>query len=216
MGLLSVRDFLNALAFGVFHSTQYIRHSSLPLYTPEPDACHDLIGHVPLLADPKFARWTQELGLATLGASDADLNKLATLYWYTVEFGLCKQNNTIRAFGAGLLSSFGELEYCLSDKPQKMTMVLEEAAVKEYPITEYQPVYFVSESFDKMREQFAQFAAKVSENRGFSVRYNAYTQSVEVLDCNEKIEDLVAEIGYQTNLLQQAMRNLNKSTHKKK
>ncbi|KAJ3213622.1 hypothetical protein HK099_007271 [Clydaea vesicula] len=185
MGLLSSRDFLNGLAFRVFHSTQYIRHHSRPLYTPEPDVCHELLGHVPLYADPDFADFSHEIGIASLGATDEDIEKLATIYWFTVEFGLCKEGNNIKAFGAGLLSSFGELEYALSDKPIKKPFDPAVTALQKFPITEYQPIYFVAQSFKEMKEQVIDYASELK--RPFTVRYNGLTQSIEVLDTKEKL-----------------------------
>eukprot|EP01117_Protostelium_nocturnum_P000999 TRINITY_DN1131_c0_g1_i1.p1 TRINITY_DN1131_c0_g1~~TRINITY_DN1131_c0_g1_i1.p1 ORF type:complete len:467 (-),score=164.51 TRINITY_DN1131_c0_g1_i1:70-1470(-) len=208
-GLLSSRDFLNGLAFRVFHSTQYIRHPSKPLYTPEPDVCHELLGHVPLYADPDFAEFSQEIGLASLGASDEDIEKLATVYWFTVEFGVCKEGDQVKAYGAGLLSSFGELAYALGgneEKPKYLPFDPEKVANTKYPITSYQPTYFVAESFADAKEKVIEFAATLK--RPFTVRYNAYTQSIEVLDNKQKLSRFVKEIHSQIATLNSAIEKL--------
>ncbi|RUS86363.1 hypothetical protein EGW08_005881 [Elysia chlorotica] len=206
-GLLSSRDFLAGLAFRVFHSTQYIRHGSKPMYTPEPDVCHELLGHVPLFADPAFAQFSQEIGLASLGSPDEFVKKLATLYWFTVEFGICRQEGELKAYGAGLLSSFGELEYCLSDKPEVRPFEPEKTCVQNYPITSFQPIYFVADSFEDAKIKLKHFAATIP--RPFSVRYNPYTQSVEVINSKEQVINLTKDIKGDLSLLEDALSRVN-------
>lgn len=184
-GLLSSRDFLNALAFRVFFCTQYIRHHSMPLYTPEPDICHELLGHAPMFADRDFADFSQEIGLASLGASDEDIVKLARCYWYSVEFGLCLEDGKHKAYGAGLLSSFGELEYACSpehpgaDKPPEVKpWDPKVAAQQDFPITTYQPVYFLADSLRDAKDKMRRFCEDLP--RPFFALHNDQTHTVHI------------------------------------
>lgn len=193
-GLLSARDFLNALAFRVFFSTQYIRHSGNPFYTPEPDCCHELLGHVPLFANPDFADFSQEIGLASLAASDEDIDRLATVYWFTVEFGLLEEEGNIKAYGAGLLSSFGEMEWSCSGAPSEECRISGSVGDllkpkmepfdpfvtcnTKYPITTYQPTYFVASSMADAKNRMSRFCDSL--NRPFFPQYDSLTQSIRV------------------------------------
>jgi phenylalanine-4-hydroxylase len=199
-GLLTARDFLNSLAFRVFWSTQYIRHHSNPFYTPEPDVVHELLGHVPLFAHPDFADFSQTIGLASLGATDAQIDKLATLYWFTVEFGVLNTQDGYRAYGAGILSSFGELEWACSpnpsdecrkmgglqayakfkdlERPTMSELKAEVTAETPFPITTYQPRYFVSPSLADAKSEVMRFCDTIS--RPFFCSYDPFTQRIRV------------------------------------
>lgn len=205
-GYLSPRDFLAGLAFRVFHCTQYIRHSSDPFYTPEPDCCHELLGHMPLLANPSFAQFSQEIGLASLGASDDEVGKIATCYFFTVEFGLCKENDQLKVFGAGLLSSVAELQHAVSATDKIKRFDPEITSQEECIITSYQNSYFFTDTFEEAKEKMRAFAATIQ--RPFGVRYNPYTQSVEVLSNAQKIANLVSELRGDLCIVRNALRKI--------
>ena len=179
-GLLTQREFLNGLAFKVFHSTQYIRHHEQPLYTPEPDIVHELMGHAPMFAHQEFADFSQEIGLASLGASEVELKRLAAIYWFTIEFGMCKQNGQHKAYGAGILSSVGELAYCVTDEPEMKPLDPYEIAQNHltFPISSMQPIYFVADSFTKAKQQIVNYCDNIT--KPFSVTYNSATDTVTV------------------------------------
>lgn len=150
-GLVASRDFFAALANRHFPATQYLRHHSVPHYTPEPDTCHDLLGHVPMLATRSYADLSQQIGQATLGASDEQIERFGRMYWYTIEFGVVRQDGALRAYGAGLLSSFGELTRALAGAPgEPLIRPFDPAAAAALPnpITTYQPVLFEVPSLD--------------------------------------------------------------------
>jgi phenylalanine-4-hydroxylase len=131
---------------------------------------------VPLFADRDFADFSQLLGLASLGASDEVVEQLARCYWYSVEFGLCRENGKVRAYGAGLLSSFGELQYCLTSEPKVQPWDPFEAAKLPFPITKYQPLYFVADGFKNAQVKLRDFVAGLDAPH--RVEYNATSRSV--------------------------------------
>lgn len=110
-GLVEPRVFLESLASGTFLCTQYIRHHSTPLYTPEPDVVHEIVGHAVTLASTRLAELNRLFGKAVKRTSSLEaLNRLSRVYWFTIEFGALRENGSLKAYGTGLLSSAGELE----------------------------------------------------------------------------------------------------------
>ncbi len=151
-GLVETRGFLSWLSYRVMLCTQYIRHHSQPAYTPEPDIVHESIGHIPMFTNPNFADFSQFIGHGARIANDRQLEELGRLYWFTVEFGLVEHDGDIKAYGAGLLSSFGEIEHAFSDKVDRRPFDLEEVINHEYTYSDMQPILYVIPSFSFLKD----------------------------------------------------------------
>src|SRR5687767_7373574 len=155
-GLVKPRVFLENLADGVFLCTQYIRHHSAPLYTPEPDVVHELLGHATTLADPRLAELNRLVGRAVRRARAAEeIDRIARVYWFTVEFGVVREGGEVKAYGTGLLSSAGELEAMAGAELRPLD--LEAASRQTYDPTSFQPLLFCADSFDSMCETLADY-----------------------------------------------------------
>jgi phenylalanine-4-hydroxylase len=150
-GLVSDRNFLGHLGRGVFLATQYMRHPSRPLYTPEPDVVHELVGHAATFCDPAFVRLNRAFGEAALRATPEQLSRIARVYWYTLEFGLCEEGGAVKAWGAGLLSSFGELGR-FEDDAELRPLDLRAVAGTPYDPTDYQKVLYVAPDLPRTAE----------------------------------------------------------------
>lgn len=152
-GLVDPKTFLSGLADRVMWCTQYIRHSSKPEYTPEPDIVHEVIGHVPMFANEDFVALSIAIGRAAAEANPNQIALLDRLYWYTLEFGLIEEPAGVRAYGAGLLSSFGELEYAFTDDVEHRPFDTEEVVLTPYAYSRMQPLLFVIPSFAYLKNE---------------------------------------------------------------
>ena len=153
-GLIPDESFFNHLAHRRFPATTWIRRRDQLDYLQEPDAFHDVFGHVPMLLNPVFADYMQAYGKGGLKALGLDgLTYLARLYWYTVEFGLKKTAEGLRIYGSGIVSSRGESIYCLEHQaPRRVAFDLPRIMPTNYRIDDYQEIYFVIDSFEQLFE----------------------------------------------------------------
>ncbi len=157
-GIVPLEEFYGSLEDGVFHSTQYLRHHAAPLYTPEPDILHEVMGHGNLLADPQVAQLKRLAGAAARRVTTpAALKAVADVFWFTVEFGVLWEAGELRAYGAGILSSYGEIEEFRSMEIRPLDFAA--MATIDYDISHYQPVLFAAESFAQMVDEVGGFFA---------------------------------------------------------
>jgi phenylalanine-4-hydroxylase len=141
-----------------------MRHTSAPFYTPEPDLVHEVVGHCSLLASPLFARLHRLAGEASQRTrTDAALDFFSRVFWFTLEFGVLVEHGELRCYGAGLLSSYGEIE--VFRNARILPFDIEVMGRTDYDITTYQPVLFAAEGIDQVAEELGAWFAGFGEDR---------------------------------------------------
>jgi phenylalanine-4-hydroxylase len=169
-GLVAFEEFYGSLADGVFHSTQYIRHHARPLYTPEPDLIHEVIGHGGILASPRLAELNRLAGQAARRLeTKAGRQFFATVFWFTIEFGVVREQGELRAYGAGLLSSYGEIEEFRGADLRPLEIGA--MGVQEYDITKYQPILYAADGIEELLDVVGGFFADCDDDS--PARYGA-------------------------------------------
>ncbi|MGC8548351.1 MAG: phenylalanine 4-monooxygenase [Acidobacteriaceae bacterium] len=161
-GFLPPDAFFEMLAARRFPTTTWLRSRESMEYTPEPDIFHDVLGHVPMHAHPVFADFLQHYGkvCATVMGDKDKLERMGRLFWFTVEFGVIRQDGGIKLYGSGLISSHGESRYVIEGGPEIRDFNLEQVLEQEFKVSEMQKVLYAVESFDQIYE-----AAKEAEAR---------------------------------------------------
>jgi phenylalanine-4-hydroxylase len=161
-GLVPTRVFYGSLAERTFQSTQYIRHHSVPFYTPEPDVVHELIGHCSFLGSQRMADLYQRAGEASLRAtSNEALDFFSRVFWFSIEFGVVWEDGELRTYGSGLLSSYGEIEKY--HEAEIRPFDLAQMGTLEYDITRYQPILFAGESMEQLLADLTEFFTDYGE-----------------------------------------------------
>lgn len=151
--LINFEKFFTLLSEKKFPVATFIRRREHFDYLQEPDIFHEIFGHCAMLTNPAFSEFTHKYGQLGLAATKEERVFLARLYWFTVEFGLLKQNDGLRIYGGGILSSPGETEYALgSDKPERLPLNVVDVFRTPYRIDIMQPKYFVIDSIDQLFE----------------------------------------------------------------
>lgn len=160
-GFLPAGDFFRSLARREFPTTVTIRAADRLDYVPEPDIFHDVFGHVPLHADPVFADFLQRFGvLASEARTQEETDRMARLFWFTVEFGLILEKGGVRAYGSGLISSHADAANALGPKCEHRLFDLEAVLEQPFRIDDLQPVLFVVQSFTQLFEAVASLEAQ--------------------------------------------------------
>lgn len=155
-GLVPARRFFEALGQRTFLSTRFLRHGAEPLYTPEPDLVHEVVGHAAALSLPWLADLAEAFGRAAAAASDSRLLEIDRVFWLTMEFGVVAEGGVPKALGAGLMSSAGEIS-SFADRATLLPFDLDAMIATEYETDEMQSRLFVAPSTDALSRELHGF-----------------------------------------------------------
>jgi len=171
-GYLPAKCFFAFLAQRQFPTTVTVRPRSHMDYLPEPDIIHDVFGHVPLHADPVFADFLQTYGQAALHTNDPEhTTRLARLFWFTVEFGLIREQGKLKLYGSGLISSEGEGHHALeSPEVERRPFKMQTVCDTTFEIDHYQPILYVLDSFEQLRDAMQSYAERILSEPAASSR----------------------------------------------
>jgi phenylalanine-4-hydroxylase len=184
-GYLPAKSFFACLAQREFPTTVLIRPREVMDYLPEPDIFHDVFGHVPLHASRVFADFLQTYGKAAMLCEDEHhIKRLGRLFWFTVEFGLIRESGRVKVYGSGLVSSHSESAYSLTgqwetkgrpapdktprDVPEYRPFDLDRVCETDFDIDHFQPIYYVLESFEQLRDAMNEYAEQVIGRAGLA------------------------------------------------
>ncbi len=160
-GFIPAKEFFVCLAERRFPTTIIIRPREQLEYLEEPDIFHDVFGHVPLHADPVFADFLQQFGQIAAPVTDEDdVRRMARLFWFTVEFGLIREDGAIKEYGSGLISSVADGANALGPNCDRRPFDLDAVLNQPFEIDHLQDVLFVIDSFDQLFEAVAELAAR--------------------------------------------------------
>jgi len=166
-GLIDNKPFFELMKNQRFCASTWLRKREQLDYLEEPDMFHDIFGHVPLLSNQSVCHFLEELARIALRFVDnpTAIEYIARLYWYTIEFGLILENEQLKIYGAGILSSSGESIYCLeSDKPRRLAYNIQQIFDTPYIKEHYQEQYFVINSYQQLFDSIPEIEAEL-ENR---------------------------------------------------
>jgi phenylalanine-4-hydroxylase len=162
-GFLPAKEFFACLAERRFPTTVSVRSMAQLDYLPEPDIFHDVFGHVPLHAHPVFADFLQRFGqAATRAVTEEQVEAMARLFWFTVEFGLVQEDGRVKVYGSGLISSHGDAANALGDTCDRRPFTLDAVLAQPFEIDRLQDVLFVVEDYKQLFEAVEEAGSRLS------------------------------------------------------